>query len=40
MKKIRLRIKDKKIKSLLRNGERKNAKDDFFELLRRAVRTK
>jgi hypothetical protein len=38
MKKIRLRIKDKKIKELLKNGNRKNAKDDFFELLRRAVR--
>jgi len=39
MKKTRLRIKDKKIKEVLKDGRRKNAKDDFFELLRRAVRT-
>jgi hypothetical protein len=37
MKKIRLRIRSKKIKELLIDGGRKNAKDDFFELLRRAV---
>ena len=40
MKKNRLRIKDKKIKELLKDHGRKSAKDDFFELLRRAVRTK
>jgi hypothetical protein len=37
MKKIRLRIKDKKIKEVLIDGGRKSARDDFFELLRRAV---
>ena len=31
-------IKDKKIKALLKNGGRKNARRDFFELLRRAVK--
>jgi len=37
MKKRRLRIKNKKIKTLLRDHQRNNAKDDFFELLKRAV---
>jgi hypothetical protein len=37
MKKKRLRIKDKKITELLKDGGRKSAKDDFFELLKRAV---
>jgi hypothetical protein len=36
----RLRIKDKKIRELLKDGGRKSAKDDFFELLRRAVNSK
>jgi len=40
MKKIRLRIKDKKIKEVLKDGGRKSAKDDFLELLRRAVHLK
>jgi hypothetical protein len=30
-------IKDKEIKALLKNGGRKGAKKDFFELLKRAV---
>jgi|WetSurMetagenome_2_1015567.scaffolds.fasta_scaffold00353_31 hypothetical protein len=34
----KLRIKNKKIKILLKDGGRNNAKDDFFELLKRAVR--
>ena len=37
MSKKRLRIKDAKIKEVLKDGGRKNAKDDFFELLKRAV---
>jgi len=40
MQKKRLRIKDKKIKELLKNGGRKSAKDDFFELLKRAVNSR
>jgi hypothetical protein len=40
MKKLRLRIKNKKIKEVLKGGGRKSARDDFFELLRRAVHTK
>ena len=40
MTKKRLRIKDKKIKELLKDGGRKIAKDDFFELIRRAVISK
>jgi hypothetical protein len=39
MQKKRLRIKNKKIKALLKDGGRNNAKDDFFELLKRAVRS-
>jgi hypothetical protein len=38
MTKKQLTIKDKKIKALLRNGGRKDARRDFFELLRRAVK--
>jgi hypothetical protein len=38
MKKRRLRIRNKKIKTLLTDGGRSDAKDDFFELLKRAVR--
>ena len=38
MTKKKLVIKDKKIKALLKNGGRKGAKKDFFELLKRAVR--
>ena len=37
MAKKRLIIKDKKIRALLKNGGRKGAKKDFFELLKRAV---
>jgi hypothetical protein len=35
--KRRLRIKDKKIKALLNNNSKNNTKEDFFELLKRAV---
>jgi hypothetical protein len=38
-KKRKLRIKDKKIKALMKDGGRNNARDDFFELLKRAVRS-
>jgi hypothetical protein len=38
--KKRIRIKDKKIKAVLKNEIRENARDDFFELLRRAIRSK
>jgi hypothetical protein len=38
MTKKRFTIKDKEIKALLKNGGRKGAKKDFFELLKRAVR--
>jgi hypothetical protein len=34
-----IRVKDKRIKTLLKKGGRKNARRDFFELLRRAART-
>jgi hypothetical protein len=37
MTKKRLTIKDKKIKALLKNSGRKDAKKDFFELLKRAI---
>ena len=37
MTKKRLTIKDKKVKELLKKGGRKDAKKDFFELLRRTV---
>jgi len=37
MTKKRLTIKDKKIKALVKNGGRKGAKKDFFELLKRAI---
>jgi hypothetical protein len=39
MQKRRLKIKNKKLKELLRDGGRSNAKEDFFELLKRASRT-
>ncbi|HSW48414.1 MAG TPA: hypothetical protein VLG67_05040 [Candidatus Saccharimonadales bacterium] len=32
-------IKDKKIKSFLKNGGRDSARKDFFELLKRSART-
>jgi hypothetical protein len=35
--KRRLRIRDKKIKALLSNNTKNNTKEDFFELLKRAV---
>jgi hypothetical protein len=38
MAKKRLTVKDRKIKDLLKNGGRKDAKKDFFELLKRAIR--
>jgi hypothetical protein len=38
MQKRRLRIKSKKLKELLKDGGRSNAKEDFFELLKRASR--
>jgi hypothetical protein len=37
MTKKRITVKDKKIKALLKNGGRKGAKKDFFELLKRSV---
>jgi hypothetical protein len=37
MKKVHFKIKDKKIRETLKGGGRKSARDDFFELLRRAV---
>jgi hypothetical protein len=37
IKKGRLRIKNKKIKALLTDGGRNNAKEDFLELLKRSV---
>lgn len=37
MAKKRIRIKDKKIRELLKSGGRKGAKKDFFELLKRSV---
>jgi len=33
----RLTIKDKKLKELFKKGGRKDAKKDFFELLRRTI---
>jgi hypothetical protein len=38
MTKNRITIKNKKIKELLKNGGRKGAKKDFFELLKRSVK--
>jgi hypothetical protein len=38
--KKRLRIKNKKIKNVFRSGGRSNAREDFFELLKRATRSK
>ncbi len=38
MQKKRLIIKDKKLKALLKKGGRSDAKKDFFELLKRAVK--
>jgi hypothetical protein len=40
MTKRRMTIKDKRILVLLKNGGRKGAKKDFYELLRRAVKIK
>jgi hypothetical protein len=37
--KKRIRIKDKKIKDMLTNDGREQAKKDFFELLKRAATT-
>jgi len=37
IKKRRLIIRSKKIKTLLKDGGRPDAKEDFFELLKRAV---
>jgi hypothetical protein len=37
MQKKRLKVKDKKVKELIDYGNRKNVKEDFFELLKRAV---
>jgi hypothetical protein len=39
MTKKRVTIKDKKLRALLKEGGRKGAQKDFFELLRRAVKT-
>lgn len=39
MTKKRISIKDKKLKLHLKNGGRKGAGKDFFELLKRAVNT-
>lgn len=39
MTKKRLTIKDKKLKTLLKDGGRKGAKKDFFVLLKRASTT-
>ncbi len=39
MTKKRFTIKDKKVKALLMNGGRKDAKKDFFELLKRSVKS-
>lgn len=36
--KKKIRIKNRKIKELLKNGGREGAKKDFFELLKRAVK--
>lgn len=33
-----IKLKNKKLKKLLKNGGRKGAKEDFFELLKRAIR--
>ncbi len=38
MTKKRITIKDKKVKALLKNGGRKGAKKDFFELVKRSVK--
>lgn len=38
MDKKRLRIKDKKLKEILKKGGRKGAKGDFIELMKRAVK--
>jgi hypothetical protein len=35
-----IKIKNKKLKKLLKKGGRKGAKEDFFELLKRATRFK
>jgi hypothetical protein len=37
MKKKPLRIKDKKIREVLKSSGKRNVRDDFFELLKRAV---
>lgn len=38
MKKKRIRLKDKKLQTLLQSGGRRGAKKDFVELIKRAVR--
>jgi hypothetical protein len=38
--KRRIKIRDKKIKILLEREGRENVRDDFYELLRRAIRSK
>jgi hypothetical protein len=38
MKRNKIKIKDKKIKAILRIKGRKNVREDFLELLRRAVK--
>jgi hypothetical protein len=39
-KKKRLRIKDKKLKTLLQSGGKDNARKEFFEILKLAVKRK
>ena len=39
MKKKRVKVKDKELKQLLKNGGRKGARRDFFELIRRAAKS-
>lgn len=36
--KKKIRIKDKKLKEIIKKNERKEIKKDFFELLKRAVK--
>ena len=37
MEKKRIKVKDKKVRGLIKEGSRKNAREDFFELLKRAT---
>lgn len=37
MKKLRLKVKDKKLREFFKKGGRKGARKDFLELLKRAV---